>query len=63
MRMSPRRRVSPYCCHHFLTLNMRESFGYMTNDHFVSQWIPELKHYAPGVPIVLVGTKLGNNFL
>ena len=25
--------------------------------HF--QWIPELKHYAPGVPIVLVGTKLG----
>lgn len=26
--------------------------------HFL-QWIPELKHYAPGVPIVLVGTKLG----
>jgi len=25
------------------------------------QWIPELKHYAPGVPIVLVGTKLGEN--
>ncbi|CAH8345143.1 unnamed protein product [Eruca vesicaria subsp. sativa] len=24
------------------------------------KWIPELKHYAPGVPIVLVGTKLGN---
>lgn len=23
------------------------------------QWIPELKHYAPQVPIVLVGTKLG----
>ncbi|KAG6394412.1 hypothetical protein SASPL_144996 [Salvia splendens] len=23
-----------------------------------SQWIPELKHYAPGVPIILVGTKL-----
>ncbi|KAE8701895.1 Rac-like GTP-binding protein ARAC3 [Hibiscus syriacus] len=24
----------------------------------ISKWIPELKHYAPGVPIVLVGTKL-----
>ncbi|CAL0314485.1 unnamed protein product [Lupinus luteus] len=23
-----------------------------------SRWIPELKHYAPGVPIILVGTKL-----
>lgn len=23
------------------------------------QWIPELRHYAPNVPIVLVGTKLG----
>ncbi|CDY69676.1 BnaCnng64730D, partial [Brassica napus] len=22
------------------------------------KWIPELEHYAPGVPIVLVGTKL-----
>ncbi|KAK4789676.1 hypothetical protein SAY86_016980 [Trapa natans] len=22
------------------------------------KWIPELKHYAPGVPIVLIGTKL-----
>ncbi|XP_035832019.1 rac-like GTP-binding protein ARAC11 [Helianthus annuus] len=26
------------------------------------KWIPELKHYAPGVPIVLVGTKLGESF-
>jgi hypothetical protein len=23
------------------------------------QWIPELKHYAQNVPIILVGTKLG----
>ncbi|XP_048607131.1 rac-like GTP-binding protein ARAC3 isoform X2 [Brassica napus] len=22
------------------------------------QWVPELRHYAPGVPIFLVGTKL-----
>ena len=28
-------------------------------DSCVYQWIPELKHYAPNVPIVLVGTKLG----
>lgn len=27
------------------------------------QWIPELKHYAPGVPIILVGTKLGEIFI
>ena len=28
---------------------------------FIFQWIPELKHYAPGVPIILVGTKLGKS--
>jgi len=26
---------------------------------FLGQWIPELQHHAPGVPLVLVGTKLG----
>lgn len=30
---------------------------------YCSQWIPELRHYAPGVPIVLVGTKLGDQTL
>lgn len=31
----------------------------LTLNPFYFQWIPELKHYAPGVPIILVGTKLG----
>jgi hypothetical protein len=26
---------------------------------FSFQWLPELQHHAPGVPIVLAGTKLG----
>nr|GMD85950.1 rac-like GTP-binding protein RHO1 isoform X2 [Ipomoea batatas] len=25
------------------------------------KWIPELRHYAPNVPLVLVGTKLGES--
>jgi len=33
----------------------------LTPNPFYFQWIPELKHYAPGVPIILVGTKLGKN--
>ncbi|XP_022862466.1 rac-like GTP-binding protein RHO1 [Olea europaea var. sylvestris] len=24
-----------------------------------NSWIPELRHYAPGVPVILVGRKLG----
>lgn len=27
-----------------------------------SQWMPELRRFAPNVPIILVGTKLGNVF-
>ncbi|EOY20640.1 RHO-related protein from plants 10 isoform 1 [Theobroma cacao] len=28
-------------------------------ENVLKKWIPELQHYAPGVPVVLVGTKLG----
>ncbi|XP_010913537.1 rac-like GTP-binding protein 3 [Elaeis guineensis] len=27
-------------------------------ENVLKKWIPELQHYAPGVPVVLVGTKL-----
>uniref|UniRef100_G3MSP8 Uncharacterized protein n=1 Tax=Amblyomma maculatum TaxID=34609 RepID=G3MSP8_AMBMU len=27
-------------------------------ENVAKKWIPELRHYAPGIPIVLVGTKL-----
>lgn len=26
---------------------------------FVNQWMPELRRFAPNVPVILVGTKLG----
>ncbi|KAK8944003.1 Rac-like GTP-binding protein 5 [Platanthera guangdongensis] len=29
-------------------------------ENISKKWIPELKHYAPAVPVVLVGTKLGS---
>lgn len=35
---------------------------FVFNLAFFWQWIPELNHFAPGVPIVLVGTKLGMLF-
>jgi len=28
---------------------------------YTFQWVPELQHFAPGIPVVLVGTKLGNS--
>lgn len=27
------------------------------------QWVPELRRFAPNVPVVLVGTKLGEELL
>lgn len=34
------------------SLTSKDSF-----DNVGKKWIPELRHYAPGVPIILVGTK------
>ncbi|XP_024969997.1 rac-like GTP-binding protein 3 isoform X2 [Cynara cardunculus var. scolymus] len=28
-------------------------------ENILKKWIPELQHFAPGVPVVLAGTKLG----
>jgi hypothetical protein len=33
----------------------------VSNMRLFVQWIPELQHYAPGIPIVLVGAKLGKS--
>lgn len=33
----------------------------VSNFVYTVQWIPELQHFAPGVPVVLVGTKLGKS--
>lgn len=34
----------------------------MYMDYFeIFQWMPELRRFAPNVPIVLVGTKLGKD--
>lgn len=30
-------------------------------ENISKKWIPELRHYAPSVPIILVGTKLGED--
>ncbi|KAH0448298.1 hypothetical protein IEQ34_022098 [Dendrobium chrysotoxum] len=32
-------------------------------ENISKKWIPELRHYAPSVPIVLVGTKLGKKIM
>jgi hypothetical protein len=44
-----------------INIDGSQTFCLLTLNPFYFQWIPELKHYAPGVPIILVGTKLGKN--
>ncbi|KAJ4873041.1 hypothetical protein Rs2_45292 [Raphanus sativus] len=34
-------------------------FSKASYENVSKKWIPELKHYAPGVPIILFGSKLG----
>jgi len=36
----------------------KELFHFIKNDDKMNVFVSELKHYAPGVPIILVGTKL-----
>jgi hypothetical protein len=50
------------CMHaHMKLINAHSlEISFLTCVHFLLvQWIPELRHYAPSVPIILVGTKLG----
>ncbi|KAL2558513.1 Rac-like GTP-binding protein ARAC10 [Forsythia ovata] len=32
-------------------------------ENILKKWIPELQHFAPGIPVVLVGTKLDGSEL
>ncbi|CAA3013962.1 small GTPase superfamily, P-loop containing nucleoside triphosphate hydrolase [Olea europaea subsp. europaea] len=36
-----------------------ENISKFCKSGFTTLWIPELRHYAPGVPVILVGRKLG----
>ncbi len=53
----------PYEAYEFTLTAYRQTsleMSFLTHVHFLLvQWIPELRHYAPSVPIILVGTKLG----
>ncbi|CAA2995892.1 RAC-like 3 [Olea europaea subsp. europaea] len=40
-----------------------ENISKFCKSGFTTLWIPELRQYAPGVPVILVETKLGYDFL